>query len=165
MKNHIILNQSNNNIIDCDHLKQKHDLLLKFYSDNCGYCKSMQPEWERAVNKLNNKKKLIIIEIEASKMHNFIEKEDHIKSNIMGYPTIMLLRSDDNKLINFNEERTSDNFVNFVIKNSLNVLKKKLKSNKKTKAKRKTKVKRKTKKTKKTKKRGKNKKKTVRFNL
>lgn len=165
MRKHIILNENNNQMVDFNKLKGKNNMLLKFYSNNCGYCKEMEPEWNNAMNQLKEKnpKKLLIIEVESDKLHNFKDENNEIKQNIMGYPTIMFVSS-NNKVFNFDNERTSDNFVNFTIQNipnSINLMKKKLRKTRK----RKTRANLSKKHKKSNKKKGKSRTKKVRFNV
>ena len=77
MKNHIILNGENTNQkVNLKQLLKKYNLLVKFYSDTCGYCTQMQNDWNDAVNKIYNSKnkksnKLVVLEVESSQMDNF----------------------------------------------------------------------------------------------
>tara|TARA_X000000950_G_C13826890_1_gene624406 strand:+ start:82 stop:582 length:501 start_codon:yes stop_codon:yes gene_type:complete len=166
MKNHIILNNKNSNQkVNLKNLIRKYNLLVKFYSDTCGYCTQMQDDWNDAVKKIynsNNKKsnKLVVLEIESNQLNNF-EDNGELKNQVMGYPTIMFVKKGNKvKTIPFNEERISSNFVNFAFKNIKNSVElKKSKNMKKTK--KNNKSKKKTKKTKKTKKN----KKSVTFNI
>ena len=166
MKNHIILNNKNSNQkVNLKNLIRKYNLLVKFYSDTCGYCTQMQDDWNDAVKKIynsNNKKssKLVVLEIESNQLNNF-EDNGELKNQVMGYPTIMFVKKGNKvKTIPFNEERTSSNFVNFAFKNIKNSVElKKSKNMKKTK--KNNKSKKKQKKTKKTKKN----KKSVTFNI
>ena len=121
MSKHIILNNENpTQKINLKELLKKNKLLVKFYSDTCGYCQDMQSEWDQAVKKINEKnpKKLVILEVESNQLHNF-EDDNELKSNLMGYPSIMFIKKNKNKLqtLPFNNERISENFVNFTFKN------------------------------------------------
>ena len=135
MVKHVILNSHNTNEkINLQNMLKNHAILVKFYSDTCGYCQEMKPEWENAIHKINNKnpKNLVILEVEASNMHNF-EDEEMIKPKIMGYPTIMYLNKNKNKVqvTPFEGSRTSNEFVEFTfknLKNSINVKKNKNKN-------------------------------------
>lgn len=161
MTKHIILNKENpNNVVNLNSLLKDHAILVKFYSDTCGHCQQMQPDWEDASKRIQsrNPHKLAIVEVEASNMHNF-QDEEQIKSKIMGFPTIMYLNKKNKKVqvIPYNGSRTSDDFVDFTfknLKNSVNVAKSR-KSKKQNKKNNKTKNngnKRKSKSTKKNKK-------------
>ena len=166
MKNHIILNNKNSNQkVNLKNLIRKYNLLLKFYSDTCGYCTQMQDDWNDAVKKIynsNNKKsnKLVVLEIESNQLNNF-EDNGELKNKVMGYPTIMFVKKGNKvKTIPFNEERTSSNFVNFAFKNIKNSVELKKSKNMK-----KTKKNNKSKKNKKNKRKTKKNKKTVTFNI
>ena len=166
MKNHIILNNKNSNQkVNLKNLIRKYNLLVKFYSDTCGYCTQMQDDWNDAVKKIynsNNKKsnKLVVLEIESNQLNNF-EDNGELKNQVMGYPTIMFVKKGNKvKTIPFNEERTSSNFVNFAFKNIKNSVELKKSKNMK-----KTKKNNKSKKTKKNKKKTKKNKKSVTFNI
>lgn len=161
MTKHIKLNKENpNNVLNVNSLLKDHAILVKFYSDTCGHCHQMQPDWEDASKRIHSKnpQKLAIVEVEASNMHNFQDDEE-IKSKIMGFPTIMYLNKKNKKVqvIPYNGSRTSDDFVDFTfknLKNSVNVAKSR-KSKKQNKKNNKTKnngKKRKSKSTKKNKK-------------
>jgi thiol-disulfide isomerase/thioredoxin len=166
MKNHIILNSENTNQkVNLKQLLKKYNLLVKFYSDTCGYCTQMQNDWNDAVNKIYNSKnkksnKLVVLEVESSQMDNF-EDGGELKNQVMGYPTIMFVKKGNKvKSIPFNEERISSNFVNFAFKNIKNSVELKKTKNMKKSKKNKTNKKKKSRKTKKNKN-----KKSVRFNI
>ena len=119
MDKHIILNHSSNERkVRLKDLLKKHELLVKFYSDHCGYCNEMQNDWNNAVHELEEKnpKKLIILEIEADKMNNF-EDDGILKSNVMGYPNIMFVKRNGSNIrqVPFNRERTAKQFVDFTL--------------------------------------------------
>ena len=119
MDKHIILNHaSNERKVRLKDLLKKHELLVKFYSDHCGYCNEMQNDWNNAVHELEEKnpKKLIILEIEADKMNNF-EDDGILKSNVMGYPNIMFVKRNGSNIrqVPFNRERTAKQFVDFTL--------------------------------------------------
>ena len=119
MDKHIILNHaSNERKVRLKDLLKKHELLVKFYSDHCGYCNEMQNDWNNAVHELEEKnpKKLIILEIEAEQMNNF-EDDGILKSKVIGYPNIMFVKRNGSNIrhVPFNRERTAKQFVDFTL--------------------------------------------------
>ena len=155
MDKHIILNHaSNERKVRLKDLLKKHELLVKFYSDHCGYCNEMQNDWNNAVHELEEKnpKKLIILEIEAEQMNNF-EDDGILKSKVIGYPNIMFVKRNGSNIrhVPFNRERTAKQFVDFTLEhlreklermknklnNTANSKKRKMKATKKKPAKKK----------------------------
>ena len=148
MSKHVKLNsQFPEEKINIQNILKKHAVLVKFYSDTCGYCQDMRPEWDHAMNRIQNKnpKNLIIIEVESNNITNF-EDGDMIKSKVMGFPTIMYLNKKKNnkvEVIPYNGSRTSPEIVDFTFKNlkkssKINLTKKNNKRKKGKKNKRKT---------------------------
>lgn len=91
--------------------------LILFYSDSCGHCNDMKPEWEnlKKFSKKNNGK-CNIVSINADmrdKLH------DSWRRLVKGVPTIIGLRedSDVSQAIPFGDERNVDNFKKFIITN------------------------------------------------
>ena len=84
--------------------------LVLFHMKGCGHCDKMMPEWD-AFEKDNNtgvsSKKL-----ERSEAGGLLEKH-----NVGGFPTILLLDNNDNKVAAYNGERTKQGFLAFCDKN------------------------------------------------
>ena len=169
MKNYIKLTDKDIQSFSNEKLRDildKHECIVKVYSDNCIHCTNMMPQWNKFLERMETKPKVYIIDIEADYFSN-MEHSD-VKDEVMGFPTIMHVRK--NKTNVYNGERDSLKMYNWSmskIKNSLDIHRSKLEKNKKRKTKnKKTKGKNKNKsKTKATKKNKRQKKKKVRFSV
>ena len=67
-----------------------------FHWKDCGFCKKMMPEWEKL--KQNHKGK---INLKAIEKDETMEKK-YSKHDIKGYPTLLMLDKDGNKVGEFN---------------------------------------------------------------
>jgi len=78
-----------------------------FHWKNCGHCKKMMPEWDKFQSKYDGS-------IHVSK----IEKDENPalikKLSITGYPTVLLLDDNNNKIESYSGERNSDAFMNYL---------------------------------------------------
>ena len=146
----------------------KHNF-IKFYHPNCHHCIAMSETWKTLPNKLDKKKyeNLNIVQIHANALS---EINSNCSKNIMGFPTIRMVKPGGEHYQEFNGERDTDSLKEFIKNTYKDVKTKKNKKQKPKVVKRKTKkqtpkvvkrktkkqkpkvVKRKTKKTKKTKK-------------
>ena len=92
-----------------DNAKTKH--LVFFHWKDCGYCKKFMPDWKEFVKETQSE----TIGLKA------IEKdEDPVlieKLGITGYPTLMLLDSQMNKIKTFNGDRTKTALKAFITEN------------------------------------------------
>nr|XP_034307085.1 protein disulfide-isomerase A5-like isoform X1 [Crassostrea gigas] len=90
-------------------LKSKSSVLVMFYAPWCGHCKKAKPEYQTAADKLAKES--------DSKVFAAVDcttNEDICKTEkIDGYPTIKLY-SDGNYMADYNEDRKSENFYNFL---------------------------------------------------
>jgi len=73
--------------------------LVFFHMNGCGHCTKMMPEWH-AFEK-NNKTNIATKKIERSQAPELIERH-----NIQGFPSIMLLDSKNDKIKDYDGERT-----------------------------------------------------------
>ena len=80
--------------------------LVFFHMNGCGHCTKMMPEWH-AFEK-NNKTNIATKKIERSQAPELIERH-----NIQGFPSIMLLDSNNDKIKDYDGERTSSGFHEF----------------------------------------------------
>ena len=136
----------------------KHNF-IKFYHPNCHHCIAMSETWKTLPNKLDKKKyeNLNIVQIHANALSDI---NSNCSKNIMGFPTIRMVKPGGEHYQEFNGERDTESLKEFIKntykddktkKQKLKVVKRKSKTSKKTKTTKKSKTtkKRKTKTTKK----------------
>lgn len=117
------------NVIDPISLKQfekVHDsepIMIWYHAEWCGHCRNMEDEWEE-FNKHCQSKNMNTAKISDEMLSDL--KYEH---NVEGFPTIEL-HNNGKKVKDFNQQRNSKEFINFLEENlkSLN-----LKSNNKSK--------------------------------
>jgi hypothetical protein len=96
--------------------------MVLYYAEWCSHCKTMKPEWKKAVNnvcndkqnnKRNNNKAIInVAEIESSHIGNLINPP-----KVDGYPTIKMYNN-GKEVAKFEDDRVADKIANFAISNS-----------------------------------------------
>jgi len=86
--------------------KDKH-VLVEFYAPWCGHCKQLVPTWEKLGEKFKDSEDIVI-----AKMDSTANELEDIK--IQGFPTIKLFAKGDNKVIDYNGERTLEGFAKFL---------------------------------------------------
>jgi thiol-disulfide isomerase/thioredoxin len=91
-------------------LLKKGDWVVLYYSEHCGHCKDMKPEWDRF--ELDVPDKVNVAKVENQGM-------DDLKFNprVMGYPTIKMYKN-AKEVDEFVGERKAEKFKEFVKKNS-----------------------------------------------
>ena len=83
-----------------------------FYNRDCGHCKKLKPEWDKAEAKLNDK--MVSVDLtDSSVAVNEIQK----KYNIMSYPTIVILKN-GSITDTYNGERTESALMQYVNQNT-----------------------------------------------
>lgn len=91
--------------------------LILFYSDSCGHCNNMKPEWE-SLKKFakQQKKKCNIVSVNADRRDKL---DDSWRKLVTGVPTIVGINEgqDATHAIPFSDERTLDNFKKFIVSN------------------------------------------------
>jgi len=83
------------------------DVLVEFYAPWCGHCKQLTPTWDKLGEKFKDNADIVIAKMDATAN----ELED-IK--VQGFPTIKLFKKGDNKVVDYNGERTLEGFTKFL---------------------------------------------------
>merc|ERR1711887_337829 len=82
-------------------------VLVEFYAPWCGHCKQLVPIWDKLGEKFKDNADIVI-----AKMDSTGNELEDIK--IQGFPTIKLFKKGDNKVVDYNGERTLEGFVKFL---------------------------------------------------
>merc|ERR1711992_170743 len=82
-------------------------VLVEFYAPWCGHCKQLAPIWDKLGEKFADREDIVI-----AKMDSTANELEDIK--IQGFPTIKLFKKEDNKVIDYNGERTLEGFSKFL---------------------------------------------------
>ena len=112
----IKINKSNSDVHNHVNTFNKHKnnglWFVKYYADWCPHCTNMQTEWNRLENNnLLKNNNINTAEIEESFFDHLLSKPD-----VVGFPTIKLYRNGISE--DFKGDRTSDNMVSFLQKNT-----------------------------------------------
>jgi len=83
------------------------DVLVDFYADWCPPCQTLAPIIEELGEKFANHPKVIIAKIDAC-----ANEVEEVK--IRSYPTIKLIKSGTNEIVDYDNARTVEGFVNFI---------------------------------------------------
>ena len=87
--------------------------MVLYYAEWCSHCKTMKPEWKKAVDNVSNNKVAInVAEVESSHIGNLSEPP-----NVDGYPTIKMYNN-GKEVAKFEDERVADKIEKFAISNS-----------------------------------------------
>ena len=81
--------------------------LVYFYMDSCGHCKNFTPIWDQFSK--SNDSGVTTYKVERSNAQDKLEKY-----NINGFPTVLLLNENNDKIKEFNGERTIEGLQSFV---------------------------------------------------
>ncbi|XP_028895073.1 protein disulfide-isomerase [Zeugodacus cucurbitae] len=88
-------------------LDKSKDVLVEFYAPWCGHCKQLAPIYDQLGEKFKDNESIVVAKIDAT-----ANELEHTK--ISSFPTIKLYRKGDNKVIDYNLDRTLDEFVKFL---------------------------------------------------
>merc|ERR1712113_897489 len=88
-------------------LDAEKNVLVEFYAPWCGHCKQLAPIWDKLGEKFADSADIVI-----AKMDSTANELEDIK--IQGFPTIKLFHKGDNKVVDYNGERTLEGFVKFL---------------------------------------------------
>merc|ERR1712002_759249 len=83
------------------------DVLVEFYAPWCGHCKQLAPTWDKLGEKFKDSETVVI-----AKMDSTANELEEVK--VQGFPTIKLFKKGDNKVIDYNGDRTLEGFVKFL---------------------------------------------------
>jgi len=83
------------------------DVLVEFYAPWCGHCKQLFPIWHQLGEKFKDAENVVIAQIDLT-----ANELEEVK--VEGFPTIKLFRKEDNKVIDYDGERSLDGFVKFI---------------------------------------------------
>jgi len=86
--------------------KDKH-VLVEFYAPWCGHCKQLAPTWDKLGEKFADSEEIVV-----AKMDSTANELENIK--IQGFPTIKLFKKGDNKVVDYNGERTLEGLARFL---------------------------------------------------
>merc|ERR1712033_110533 len=82
-------------------------VLIEFYAPWCGHCKQPMPIWDKLGEKFKDSEDIVI-----AKMDSTANELEDIK--IQGFPTIKLFKKGDNKVVDYNGERTLEGLTKFL---------------------------------------------------
>jgi thiol-disulfide isomerase/thioredoxin len=89
-------------------IKNKKVLVL-FYNKDCGHCKTLKPEWDKAEEVMGDK----MVAMDVTDSSNEEVKTITKKFNINSYPTMVVL-DNGNITATYDGERTKDALVTYV---------------------------------------------------
>ncbi|KAH8307447.1 hypothetical protein KR044_012582 [Drosophila immigrans] len=88
-------------------LDKSKSVLVEFYAPWCGHCKQLAPIYDQLAEKYKDNADIVI-----AKMDSTANELENIK--ISSFPTIKYFRKEDNKVIDFNLDRTLEDFSKFL---------------------------------------------------
>ncbi|XP_039283807.1 protein disulfide-isomerase isoform X2 [Nilaparvata lugens] len=94
------------NFADIAYDKSK-DVLVEFYAPWCGHCKQLEPIYDQLGESLKEKDDIVVAKMDAT----INELED---TKILSFPTIKLYKKGDNKVVQYNGERTLEGLSKFI---------------------------------------------------
>ena len=83
------------------------DVLVEFYAPWCGHCKKLVPIYDELAEKLADREDIVIAKMDAT-----ANELEHTR--VESFPTIKLYKKGDNKVVEYNGERTLEGMKKFV---------------------------------------------------
>ena len=102
----------------------KNGAMVLFYSNGCGHCTTMKPQWDALQEKLRDlERELQVEENNVTKCPNIVSVDVEAAPDLdskwhrhtASIPTILAIRENGDN-IEFNDERTTENFIKFMKK-------------------------------------------------
>ena len=95
------------------YIKDGKHVFLFIHSESCGHCIHAFPHWKQLKNRLAHKKRndVLVADINEKVSSDLSSKIINI-GTISGYPTIKYIHG--KKVKEFNQERTTDSFMNWI---------------------------------------------------
>ena len=84
-------------------------VLVLFYNKDCGHCKTLKPEWDKAEEEMGDK----MVAIDVTNASDMAVKTITEKYNINSYPTMLVL-DNGNVKATYDGERTKDALLSYV---------------------------------------------------
>ena len=84
-------------------------VLVLFYNTDCGHCKTLKPEWDKAEEEMTDK----MVAIDVTNTSDMAVKTITTKFKINSYPTMIVL-DNGNVVATYDGERTKDALVSYV---------------------------------------------------
>jgi thiol-disulfide isomerase/thioredoxin len=99
-------------------------IFVKFYMDGCPHCENMKPDWASLEDELlsNYDGDFTIMSVNARSLNDITNP---IVKDVQGFPTLFMINKDGSKGANYEGERTKEDMLNFIIKNTGNIIQKK----------------------------------------
>merc|ERR1712121_131318 len=83
------------------------DVLVEFYAPWCGHCKQLAPIYDQLGEKYKDSETVVIGKMDAT-----VNELEHTK--VQSFPTIKLFKKGDNKIVEYNGERTLEGLTKFL---------------------------------------------------